>query len=257
MIRMLGKAWRILATGFCFFVFGVGGVIFPLVVFPLQKLIYRDHEKRKQVARYTVHLTFKFFVGLMGGLGIFNFNIKDKQAFANMKGKLVLANHPTLIDVVILISLIPNADCVVKAHLFSNPFMRGVIKSTGYISNECPEGLLRDCGASLAAGNTLIIFPEGTRTTPGEALKFKRGAANIALRCQAQIETVLIHVNPSTLTKSEMWYQVAPQQAKFDLALTQGRLMVPEVDEASLSQMSRSFTHTMQEFFQGELNRYE
>jgi hypothetical protein len=40
-------------------------------------------------------------------------------------GLLVLANHPTLIDVVCLISLLPNADCVVKRAVACNPFMRG------------------------------------------------------------------------------------------------------------------------------------
>ena len=95
----------------------------------------------------------------------------------------MLANHPSLIDVVVLISIIPNADCVVKAHLFKNPFLRGVVKNTGYISNADPEGLLVDCKKSLAAGNNLIIFPEGTRTKVGQAVKFQRGAANIALRC--------------------------------------------------------------------------
>lgn len=257
MLTKLGRCWRIVATGFCFAVFGLGGLLVPLIVLPIQYLIYRDEEKRRKAARYTVHLLFKFFVGLMGALGIFKFTIADRTKFANLTGKLVLANHPTLIDVVVLISLIPNVDCVVKAHLFSNPFMRGVIKSTGYISNESPEGLLTDCAASLAAGNNLIVFPEGTRTTPGQALKFKRGAANIALRCRADIVSVLIHVAPSTLTKSEMWYEVAPTQAKFDLAMTKQQLQLPSFEASKLTQHARSFTRDMQAFFQGELDSYE
>lgn len=257
MLTKLGRFWRIFATGFCFSVFGLGGLLVPLFVLPVQFLLYRDKQKRRKAARFTVHLLFKFFVGLMGMLGIFKFTIADKKQFANLHGKLVLANHPTLIDVVVLISLIPNADCVVKAHLFSNPFMRGVIKSTGYISNDCPDGLLTDCAASLASGNNVIVFPEGTRTTPGHALKFKRGAANIALRCRAEIVSVLIHVSPSTLTKSEMWYEVAPTQAKFDLAMTRQQLQLPVVDTAKLTQQARSFTREMQAFFQGELDTYE
>ena len=227
----------------------IGRLACSLICLASSIFTYRDKQKRRKAARFTVHLLFKFFVGLMGMLGIFKFTIADKKQFANLHGKLVLANHPTLIDVVVLISLIPNADCVVKAHLFSNPFMRGVIKSTGYISNDCPDGLLTDCAASLASGNNVIVFPEGTRTTPGQALKFKRGAANIALRCRAEIVSVLIHVSPSTLTKSEMWYEVAPTQAKFDLAMTRQQLQLPVVDTAKLTQQARSFTREMQAFF--------
>ena len=79
-------------------------------------------------------------------------------------GLLVLANHPTLIDVVCLISLLPNADCVVKRAVARNPFMRGPVRAAGYISNDDGAGLVDDCVAAVHAGGTLVIFPEGTRS---------------------------------------------------------------------------------------------
>ena len=63
-------------------------------------------------------------------------------------GLLVLANHPTLIDVVCLISLLPNADCVVKRAVARNPFMRGPVRAAGYISNDDGAGLVDDCVAA-------------------------------------------------------------------------------------------------------------
>ena len=160
MLKSLNHFWRILATGFCCLCFGLGGVFLTLFIFPLQKLFIREQSKQKQVARKTVHYTFKFFIALMAFTGVFSFDLLRARKLSQMNGQLVLANHPSLIDVVVLISIIPNADCVVKAHLFSNPFIRGVVKSTGYISNADPEGLLVDCKKSLAEGNNLIIFPE-------------------------------------------------------------------------------------------------
>jgi len=73
----------------------------------------------------------------------------------------------------VLIAHIPNAVCVVKAKLWSNPFFGGVVRAAGYIRNDEPETLMRDCAACLAAGLPLIIFPEGTRTVPGERLHFR------------------------------------------------------------------------------------
>jgi len=55
---------------------------------------------------------------------------------------------------------------------------------------------------------SLIIFPEGTRTTPGEDLKFKRGAAHVALRCNKDLRPVTIACNTTSLTKDGKWYQV-------------------------------------------------
>jgi len=268
MFRALNHFWRILATGFCFACFGLGGVFLTLFIFPMQKLFIKGQAKQKQVARKTVHYTFKFFIGLMAFTGVFSFDLARAKKLSEMSGQLVLANHPSLIDVVVLISIIPNADCVVKAHLFSNPFLRGVVKNTGYISNADPEGLLVDCQASLATGNNLIIFPEGTRTKPGKAIKFQRGAANIALRClsgdierqghskktegsglSTGISTVLIQVNPTTLTKSEPWYKVPEFKAKFSAQLIENSLTPPDFDSDIVSKQVRQYNQALEGFF--------
>jgi len=263
MFKSLNHLWRIFATGFCFACFGLGGVFLTLFVFPLQKLFIKNSAKQKQVARKTVHYTFKFFIALMAMTRIFSFDLGQAKKLSKMNGQLVLANHPSLIDVVVLVSIIPNADCVVKAHLFSNPFLRGVVKGTGYISNADPEGLLTDCQASLAAGNNLIIFPEGTRSKPGQEIKFQRGAANIALRClpeQSQlsngqvercsgISTVLIQVNPTTLTKSEPWYKVPEFKAQFSAELVENSLTPPEFDSDNVSKQVRLYNQTLEDFF--------
>lgn len=255
MFKALNHFWRILATGFCFACFGLGGIFLTLFIFPLQKLLIKGKVKQKQAARKTVHYTFKFFIGLMAFTGVFSFDLQRAKRLSKMNGQLVLANHPSLIDVVVLISIIPNADCVVKAHLFTNPFLRGVVKNTGYISNADPEGLLSDCQTSLKAGNNLIIFPEGTRTKPGQVIKFQRGAANIALRCLSDndedsgISTVLIRVNPTTLTKSEPWYKVPESKAKFSAELVENSLTPPGFDSDNVSKQVRLYNQTLEDFF--------
>ncbi len=255
MFRQLNRFWRILATGFCFAVFGVGGLLLTLFWFPLQRLVYRDTSCRKRAARKTVHYSFKFFVALMHYLGAIHFTVRDREALAALRGQLILANHPSLIDVVVLISVIPDADCVVKAHLFKNPFMRGVIESTGYISNQDPEGLLVDCEASLRQGNNLIVFPEGTRTLPGAQLKFKRGAANIALRCNAPVTSVLISMQPSTLTKGTPWYRVAPVKAQFSLQLSRRPINNDPIPQAQhLASQARHLTRELEDYFTQELS---
>jgi len=245
----IDQLWRVVATGLCFAFFGFGGIVLSLIVFPVQRLFIRDIDKQKHTARQTVHYGFKLFISLMALTGIFKFKLKELAHLKDLKGTLVLANHPSLIDVVVLISIIPNADCVVKAHLFSNPFIRGVVTGTGYISNAQPDGLIEDCEASLRAGNNLVVFPEGTRTVPGKEISFQRGAANIALRCQAPIAAVAIDVNPSSLTKAVPWYLVPQSQPHFMIKELDGCPQVPSLDATHASKQARHYSRELETFF--------
>ncbi|MBX9745352.1 MAG: 1-acyl-sn-glycerol-3-phosphate acyltransferase, partial [Hyphomonadaceae bacterium] len=129
------------------------------------------------------------------------------------RGTLVIANHPSLLDIVFIMSLMERTQCVVKAGVWNNPFMRGVVTAANYIANTGdPEKLLDDCVAALKAGNNLVIFPEGSRTPANGKRKYQRGFAYIALRSQAPLRLVTVTCNPPTLLKGEPWYKIPPSR---------------------------------------------
>ena len=131
---------------------------------------------------------------------------------------MIIANHPSLIDVVVLISLIPNAGCIVKRGVWRNPFMRSVVSMAGYIPNNGADELLKDSAKVLARGNNLIIFPEGTRTVIGKDLNpFARGAANIALRVEADVLPIILKTDVRGLTKEQPWYEIPRQTMNMDV----------------------------------------
>ena len=196
----------------CYVVFGLGGLLSSLTVLPV--LRFWPGSKQQRIARVqrAVHYMFKGFVWMLTFTGLIKVHRKDTQALTHAKGVIVIANHPTLIDVVVLISLIPNAGCIVKQSLWRNPFMRGVLSSAGYIPNRGAELLLTDCQQVLNSQTNLIIFPEGTRTVVGTKVNpFVRGAANIAIRTGTDIVPVLLHVDVAGLTKQQPWY-IPPRQ---------------------------------------------
>jgi 1-acyl-sn-glycerol-3-phosphate acyltransferase len=205
-----------MATGFSFAVFGVGGLALRVLFFPLLGLLVRDRSRRTRVARTAVHHTFRFFVGLMRFVGVLRYRIEGVEKLAR-PGLLILANHPTLIDVVFLISLVPNASCVVKASLARNPFTRGPVRATGYLCNDSGPELVNECIASLEAGDNLLIFPEGTRTPVGGPMRLLRGAANIAVRGQRDMTLVTIRCEPIGLTKGTPWWKVPPKPMNFTI----------------------------------------
>jgi 1-acyl-sn-glycerol-3-phosphate acyltransferase len=117
----------------------------------------------------------------------------------------VAANHPSLLDVVMLISLIPNADCIVRGSLKGN-IVAGVIRRL-YIPNSLNfEQLAAACVESLNRGNCIIIFPEGTRTPRSGEMRLKKGAARLSLSSGRSIVPVHIGGNDKWgLGKHDPW----------------------------------------------------
>ena len=206
--------WRVLATGHCFSFLFVGGFILAITALPVTRLLGKSPEDKNARARRLIHHTFRFYLWQMQKLGLMTLTIRGRENLQQANGKLVIANHPSLLDVVILISLLPDCDCVVKGSLRKS-LVSGVIKATGYTDNSEGESMIQRCRSSMAAGFPLIVFPEGTRSTPGADPVFQRGAANIAIRCGVDVLPVLITCHPPTLLKGDAWYKIPAHRPQF------------------------------------------
>ena len=206
--------WRLLATAISFALFGLVGLCLRVLVFPLLACWPGSAQAHRQRARRTVSWLFWLFIRFMRAAGVLTYEVNGAEKLGR-PGQMIIANHPSLIDVVFLIGLVRNANCVVKQSLWQNPFTRGPVRSTEYISNDGSMDMLDAAAGALQAGQTLIIFPEGTRTTPGQAPAFHRGGAAIALRGAKIVTPVTIRVSPTTLTKAEPWYRIPPRRVHF------------------------------------------
>ncbi len=253
MLRLINYHWRRLATGSAFALFGIGGALLWLVVFPALYVFVRDKEKRGSLARLVVHHAFALFIGYMHRIGILTYEIKGLESL-HRSGLLILANHPTLIDIVFLISLLKNADCVVRSGLAKNIATRGAVAATGYISNDNGAELIAECIKSVKSGKNLVIFPEGSRSKPEHLLPFQRGAANIAIRGHINITPVIIRCSPPTLSKGVRWYTIPSR--RFHVSIE----VLPDipvdsfcVDTEALA--ARKLTDYITHFFTTELNR--
>lgn len=253
----LGRSWRILATALAFASFGLGGMLLWLMLFPALNLLVRDRGRRTWLARRAVQRLFRAFIGWMRLLGLISYDIQGRERL-HRGGLLILANHPTLIDVVFLIALVRNADCVVKSTLASNPFTRGPVRATGYICNNSGAELLQSCMDSLAASGNLIIFPEGTRTRPGEPMRMQRGAAQIATRAAQDITPVTIRCEPLGLSKGQPWWQAASRRLHFRICVGEDIAVAPFLqacgDEPALA--ARRLTDYLTEYFSNQRGKH-
>ena len=248
--QQLNYCWRVLATGWCFFSFSLGGLLLTLTVFPIIHLRWRDPDQRRDRAQRAIHQSFRFFIGQMIWLGVMSVELRNAERLRELNGVLVLANHPTLIDVVLMISLMPRADCIVKEALWRNRYLGGVVRAAQYIPNRGAEQLVQDCSKALAKQRPLIVFPEGTRTVPGEPFSFQRGAAHVALATGCEMVPVILTCNPPTLTKATRWYQVPPRRFHVRLEVLEpirAEQIIASGTEAPLA--SRQLTRWLQQFF--------
>lgn len=192
---------RSILSGVFFVAFGVGALFFSLVLlFPLPSTWPRKLLKA----------SFRLFVCGARVTHLFHVELspEDREALAALRGTVVVSNHPSLIDIVILISLMGESVCVTKKAASRNPFMRVIVRNL-LIVNDGPVEVLDRARRALAGGLNVIVFPEGTRT-PADAPEhvFLRGAAQIALRAPAPMETVFISSDPPVLGKGQPWWDV-------------------------------------------------
>lgn len=200
--------WRFCATGMAFVVFGICGVLFSVLVFPFAWL-WPHRASRQRVVTTVIHWFFRALVAVLRRIGVMELEVTGAQALRAGGPAIVVANHPTYLDVMVLLSLTPRACCVVKNAHWGNPCFWGIVRSAEYVSNADPSELVEAGARQLAAGYTMIIFPEGTRSpAPNRLHAFSRGFAHMALKVGAPIVPVLMDCDPPAFTKQMRWYDV-------------------------------------------------
>ena len=242
-------------TGLSFVCFGLGAVLLGFTLLPVLRLSTTNARRGITRVQRAVSRSMGAFLWLMESLGVCSYEVRGREKLAR-RGQFVVANHPTLIDVVILVSLMPEVDCIVKQALWRNVFLRWPVYWAGYISNATGEGLVAACAAALNEGRSLVVFPEGTRTRPGEPLALQRGAAQIALATPADLIPVTITCDPVTLFKGNPWFRVPARPAHWVISVgdpiqVRGFLAAGEPQPLA----ARHLTQALKEWFEASIAR--
>jgi 1-acyl-sn-glycerol-3-phosphate acyltransferase len=117
----------------------------------------------------------------------------------HIHSSVVVCNHLSYLDPILLISLLPRQCTIVKNTFFKVPFFGWLLKISGYIPSMPKEMLgpamiknLEEIKKHLAAGGNLFVFPEGTRNRNGGLAPFNKGVFGIARYCNAPLKMVYI-----------------------------------------------------------------
>jgi 1-acyl-sn-glycerol-3-phosphate acyltransferase len=110
---------------------------------------------------------------------------------------VMVANHQSFADILLLFRLRAHYKWVSKAENFRVPLIGWNMSLNRYIRIERGSirgnlKMMRDCEVALRDGNSVMIFPEGTRSSDGRMRQFKEGAFELALRMRRPILPIII-----------------------------------------------------------------
>ena len=193
----------------CFGIFGIGSVIVNFLLFPFI-------QNKKELCSDIIRYLWKFFIGLLVLLRLIKLDIKRLEKIEN---KIIVATHPSFIDILILMSLIPKSTCFVKKELASNPILKNIISSI-FVPNDIEiEDLEEKSKRILDRGFNLIIFPTGIRHRKNEYPKIKKGAALMAVSTGKNVVPIRMFTDEDFLFINQPFYAVGGKTVTFELEM--------------------------------------
>lgn len=180
-------------------IFAIGGMVIGMIIIPIVGIFHKDVKKRR-VCSNIVRNVWIFFVKLLEKFGTIKLDIEGD--FSNISQKVVVASHPCLLDIVFLISLIPNCICLAKKALLKNPCMHHIVKNIYIINDVELEEFLSETDKAIKDGFNIVIFPTGTRFLPKEEIKIHKGAAQIAINSNVDIVPITLKLDFPLLQKN-------------------------------------------------------
>ena len=185
-----------------FALFGVGAVFISLLMPFLGGI-----ERRQR----TVRFAWRILLATFEATGLVRV---DSAGAPKCRGSVIVSNHPSLIDVVIYIALVPKTLYVAKSALLGNPFMSMIVRSTSLPDDET---LPKTAKTYLENGWNVLVFPEGTRSPDNGLWPFRRGAAHVALEAGAPIVVSSLALSRKILGKRQKPWEMGEERVVYSI----------------------------------------
>ena len=151
--------------------------------------------------QWLIHVVFRIFLDFLQGIKLVQLDLSALDVLQNENHLIIAPNHPSMLDVLLIVSRINNISCIMKAQLLDNIFLGAGARMARYVRNDSINGMIRQATHHLKQGGKLLIFPEGTRTVTCPVNTLKAGIGLIARRADTPIQTVLLQSNSPYLSK--------------------------------------------------------
>lgn len=163
------------------------GTIIPLLFLPFSRNKTRPF-----------HLAAHYWAKLLLWCSGTKIRVSGLENVPRSRPVILVANHQGAGDVPLLLGCLPLLfRFAIKKELFAIPIFGWYLKLAGYFPIDralvlSAYRMVEQIIASLQAGDSVMIFPEGTRSRDGTLGKFKRGSLMVALKAGVPIVPVAI-----------------------------------------------------------------
>jgi 1-acyl-sn-glycerol-3-phosphate acyltransferase len=216
-----------------------------LVLLPLPRS-WRIPLGRRLIAR-----GFRTYLWILRTLCCVKLDVQELAPLRHEPGVMVIANHPSLLDAVIILSCLPRGCCVMKSQLQNSLLFGPFSRLSGYILNDDPVTLIRQACSELQEGAQLLIFPESTRTVQPPLNPMSKTSALISARSGAPMQTVVLDY--SSLYLGKTWPLWRKPELPLVIRLRMGKRFGLEPDQAQDIQKT---TEALEIYYRHELQSF-
>lgn len=180
---------QLIYSSYAFLFFAIISIVLTTLV-PVFIIIPIGKQRKRRWFRYLVYLSCKGVV-LTSWVTKNEFTGINKKTFE--KPSVLVSNHQSVTDLLYYMGTSPKIIILTKDWVWNNFFFGLIVRFAGYINiSEGYDKVLPKIQSSLERGETIIVFPEGSRTRTGKIRRFHKGAFYLAEKLQAPVTAVLL-----------------------------------------------------------------
>lgn len=200
----------------------------------------------QQLGRWAIATGFRLYLRILEWFCACRFDLTALDTLHDAGPLILAANHPSLLDAVMITSRLPNAVCVMKASLMDNILFGSAARLARYIRNDVPLEMILGARDALQEGAHLVIFPEGTRTTDFPLDPCTPSTGLIASRAKVPVQTLLIEFSTPYLGKA--WPLFRRPELPLTCRIRLGRRFAPPSD-------IQGFTAELEAYLRSEIGQ--
>lgn len=181
-------------------------VVSSIVLFPIAVLLWAATVLLDQ-RLVLLHRFTCFWASLYTWLNpVWRVRIEGREKIRPDAAYVMVANHQSLLDILVLFRLFTHFKWVSKVENFRVPAIGWNMSLNRYIKlrrgdRVSVEKMLAACERTLAEGSSIMMFPEGTRSPDGRLKAFKPGAFSLALDTRSPVLPIVLSGTSDALPK--------------------------------------------------------
>lgn len=202
--KVLSAFWRVyspIALALGLGILGVLCAFWTPFAFVLNCVLHG--KSRHFIGRLAIRVGLNFYLWFLSLFCGCRFDFTVTKDDLSKGAAVIVANHPSLLDAVLLLALIPNTVCVMKSSLLENPFFGATARLAGFIRNSDPFDMITHAKEAMGEGANLLLFPEGTRSLSMRNVNsLNHSAALLSSKLDLPIRSFIIQYDQNFLGKA-------------------------------------------------------